>query len=344
MEIGASTSATRRKVDPLDGTAGRSGEEASGKVDCGIIVVSYNSAKYIERLLDSLPAAAAGLRIRCLVIDNESHDDTVSIVRSREDVSLIEARGNLGYAGAINVGRSRLGSCSAVLILNPDLELAPSAVVELYRALDDPEVGIAVPKILNFDGSLYPSLRHEPNLKAAFADALFGAHWPNRPGWLGETIRDPQAYQDPRVVAWAGGAALMISEACNDAVGDWDDVRFFLYSEETDFAARTRRLGYQIRYVPTARVYHEDGGSGRSPALGALMAVNRVRYYEKYHGRLASTLFRAIVALHHALRAKDPHQRMVLHTVLRRSMWSSLPHGERRSVTPEAPYDASAHR
>ena len=48
--------------------------------------------------------------------------------------------------------------------------------------------------------------------------------------------------------------------------------------------------GYRVRYVPTARARHEDGGSGRSPALGALLAVNRVRYYEKYHRRPATSL------------------------------------------------------
>lgn len=297
-------------------------------VECGVVVVTYNSAQHIERLLDSLPDAAFGLKTRCVVVDNNSSDETMPIVRSRDDVVAIEAGRNLGYAGAINLGRAHIGSCSSVLILNPDLVLEPQAIVRLYQALDQPGVGVAVPMLLTEEGSLYLSTRREPSVTRAFGEALFGAHWPSRPGWLSETIRDRVVYERPRDVAWAGGAALLISAPCHDAVGDWDDGRFFLYSEETDFAARARRCGYRVRYVPDARARHEDGGSGRSPELGALMAVNRIRYYEKYHRRPATSLFRALVILHSLLRSADPVQRVALTTLIQRDRWHDLPGGQ----------------
>src|SRR5258706_15837992 len=48
--------------------------------DCAAIIVTYNSAADIGGLLGSLPAAAAGLRIRVVVVDNASSDDIASIV------------------------------------------------------------------------------------------------------------------------------------------------------------------------------------------------------------------------------------------------------------------------
>jgi N-acetylglucosaminyl-diphospho-decaprenol L-rhamnosyltransferase len=302
-----------------------SGFYLSGHVDCGIIVVTYNSARHIENLLDSLPAASGCLKTRCIVLDNNSSDETMAVVSSRTGIVAIEADHNLGYAGAINLARARIGSCSSLLILNPDLVLEPQALVRLYEALSQERVGIAVPMLLSHDGSLYLSTRREPSVSRALGEALFGACWPRRPGWLSETIRDHHAYRRPRDVAWAGGAALLISAACNDAVGEWDDGRFFLYSEETDFAARARRCGYRVVYVPTARARHEDGGSGRSSALNALMAVNRVRYYEKYHRRPVTSLFRAAVVLHYFLRSTDPDQRVALKVLIRRSRWRNLP-------------------
>jgi N-acetylglucosaminyl-diphospho-decaprenol L-rhamnosyltransferase len=304
------------------------GHNTLERADCAIVIVTYNSARHIGKLLDSLPAAVGGLRTRCLVVDNNSPDETMSVLRSRSDVVAIEAGANLGYAGAINLGRTMVGPCSSLLILNPDLVLEPGAVVELYKALDEPGVGIAVPMLLSSDGSLYLSLRREPTPARSLGEAVFGSRLPGRPEWLSETIRDRRSYQGPQDVAWAGGAALLISATCNAAVGDWDDSRFFLYSEETDFAARARRSGYRVRYVPTAQVCHEDGGSGRSSALGALMAVNRVRYYEKYHRRPASSLFRATVALHYLLRSADPGQRVALKALIMRSRWPDLPHGD----------------
>lgn len=305
-------------------------------VDCGIVVVSYNSVRHISKLLDSLPDATTGLRVRCVVVDNNSRDETVMTLQYRDDVTVVEAGGNLGYAGAINVGRAVLGPCASMLILNPDLVLEPGAVVELYRALAQAGVGVAVPMLLNQSGELYPSIRREPTVGRAIGDAVFGAHWGGRPSWLSETIRTPDRYQAPCDVDWAGGAALLVSAACDAAVGKWDEDRFFLYSEETDFATRARRAGFRIRYVPTARAYHEGGGSGRSPALLALMAVNRVRYFEKYHSRFAATLFRAVISVHYALRSRNPDHRMVLRTLLKRALWPTLPSGDRRG-SPQHP-------
>ena len=321
-------SARGRTSTSADAAKGESSCPVAENVDCDLIVVTYNNEQYIEELLDSLSAAVGHLKTRCVVVDNNSSDRTMAILRSRNDVVAIAAQRNLGYAGAINLARSHIGSCSSLMILNPDQVLEPEAIVRLYQALDQPEIGIAVPMLLNEDGTLYLSTRREPSVSRAFGDALFGSHWPGRPGWLSETIRDPRAYRQQRDVAWAGGAALLISAACSDAVGDWDDGRFFLYSEETDFATRARRCGYRICYVPTARIRHEGGGSGRSPALGALMAVNRVRYYEKYHRRPATSLFRAAVTLHHLLRSADSAQRVALKVLIRRSRWHDLPGGD----------------
>jgi N-acetylglucosaminyl-diphospho-decaprenol L-rhamnosyltransferase len=294
-------------------------------VDCTILVVSYNSARHIGRLLDSIPAAAEGLRTHAIVIDNGSTDGTVTALAARKEITLIDAGENLGYAGAINLGRKVTGRAGPVMVLNADLVLEPGAVARLYQALDDPGVGVALPKLLDRHGDLYPSLRREPSPARAAGDAVFGRHLSWRPGWLSETVRDGRAYREGHDVAWGGGAALLVSEACDDAVGDWDDGRFFLYSEETDFAARARARGYRVRYVPEARVRHEGGGSGQSPELAALMAVNRVRYYEKYHRRPSTSFFRAGVALHHLLRLTDHRSRVALRAVVRRSAWADLP-------------------
>ena len=162
-----------------DTSHGRHGNEF---VDCAVVIVTYNSVGRVSALLESLPAAAGHLSFRCVVVDNDSTDETVAVLRSREDVSIIEPGENLGYAGAINLGRSSAGPCASVLILNPDLILEPGAVVRLLEALKEPTVGVAVPMLLNEDNSLYFSLRREPSPLRALGDALFGSRLPRRPG------------------------------------------------------------------------------------------------------------------------------------------------------------------
>ena len=286
--------------------------------------MTYNSAAYILDLLDSLPAAARGLTLRTVVVDNGSTDGTLALVRGRPEVRCIESGANLGYAGGINLARRYAGPCACVLVLNPDLVLEPGAIAELAATLRDPAVGVAVPMILDWAGKLVPTLRREPSLSRAIGDAVLGHHLPRRPGRLSEMVRDERAYRYRHSVDWAGGAAAIISAACDAAVGPWDE-RFFLYSEEVDHAARVRAAGFRVEYVPMARVRHRAGGSGSSAALTALQAVNRIRYVSK-RGQ-GGGMFRAAVVLHELLRASDPAHRFALRTVLRRSSWSALPGG-----------------
>ena len=226
-----------------------------GRVDCAVVVVTYNSVRDISALLDSLPAAAAGLRIRTIVVDNGSTDGTVELVRSRPDVTCVEAGANLGYAGGINMGRSYGGERSALLVLNPDAAFEAGALRAMFAALENPAVGIVVPMLLDADGRRLPSLRREPTLMRAIGDGLLGGRASQRPGWLSEMVWDEEAYGYRHPVEWATGAALLISDACDRAVGCWDE-RFFLYSEETDYFARARAAGYRVDYLPSARAAH----------------------------------------------------------------------------------------
>lgn len=304
-------------------------QESAGPdhVDCAVIIVTYNNADDIAPLLASLPAASEGLRVRTVVVDNASSDRTVEVARDAGGATCVRAGANLGYAGAINIGRAHAGPCSSMLVLNADLVLDPGAVSALFAALARPGVGVAVPRLLDEHGSPCPSLRREPTVMRALGDALCGAHFPRRPGWASEMVRTPALYERRHRAQWATGAVMLIAAECDAAVGPWDEARFFLYSEETDFAARARAGGWSVDYVPGARARHRQGGSGQSPDLAALMAVNRIRYYEKRHGRARSVMFRGVVVLHELLRGADPVHRRSLRFVLRRSSWSRLPGG-----------------
>jgi GT2 family glycosyltransferase len=292
-----------------------------GRVGCAVVVVTYNSADDIAALLDSLPAAAAGLTISVTVVDNGSTDGTVGLVRSRPGVTCIETGANLGYAGGINVGRLHASEHSAVLVLNPDAELQAGALQEMFTALEDPAVGIVVPMLLDAEGVRLPSLRREPTLMRAIGDGLLGGRMRRRPGWASEMVWQEEAYSHRHPVDWATGAVMLVSGACDRALGCWDE-RFFLYSEETDYFARARAAGFRVDYLPSARVRHRGGGSGRSNALSALQAVNRVRYMEKY--RRWPRLYWLAVILYEVLRSGDPGHRSALLAVLRRSSWESM--------------------
>lgn len=293
-------------------------------VDVAVLIVAYNSANEIGGLIDSLRDEAADLRLRVVIADNDSTDNTREIVQRYPDVLLVPTGGNLGYATGINTAQRFAGENSALLVLNPDLRVEPGAIQALFERMRTSRAGIVVPHLLEADGSPYPSLRREPTLATGLGEALFGAKLPTRPGWLSETVYDSAAYQVAHRIEWATGAALMIRADVARRLGDWDE-RFFLYSEEVDFFRRARGLGEEIWYEPAARMRHIGGASGASPQLEALMAVNRIRYMRKYHTAAAALAFRHTVVLREALRSYKAKNRQVCSLVMDESSWGELP-------------------
>jgi GT2 family glycosyltransferase len=255
-----------------------------------ICVVTYNSAPLIKDLVASLPAGAAGTDWCLVFADNASSDDSVSEIRHHApDAILVETGGNRGYSAGVNAAVRAAGEKDAYLILNSDVRLKPGCIAALYQTLGD-GIGIAVPRLDDAKGRLIWSLRRQPTLLRAWADALIGAERAGRWPLLGEMVTDERVYQASCATDWAEGSTQMISSACWRACGPWDE-SFFLYSEEADFDLRARDLGFVTWYQPRASAVHLEGGSGSSAAQWSLLVVNRVRFFSRRHNRVSTALF-----------------------------------------------------
>ena len=293
-----------------------------------IVIVTYNSEQVIGDLLDTLPAALAGQRAEVIVVDNSSTDRTVPLLAERPADGLdlrVVVEPNRGYAAGLNAGVGHARGTGPILALNPDTRLAPGAVAALLRGLT-PGVGIVAPRILNADGSLFWSQRRQPSLLRSLGLG--------RTGWavFSEEVREPARYDRAATPDWALGAALLVSRACHERLGGWDE-SFFLYSEETDLCLRARDAGLRTAFVPDAVVTHLGGASGRSATTVAIEAINRVRLYRRRHGVARSAAFYGLAVLaelSRVLRGRSA-SRVALRGLLRLPKvgeplpWSALP-------------------
>jgi GT2 family glycosyltransferase len=304
--------------------------------DVAVLVVTYNSAHDVDALIAGLRAEARELRLRVVVADNDSADGTLTVLSGHPDVIARQAGGNLGYAGGINAARRHAGQATAVLVLNPDLVVEPGAIRALFHRMVRSDAGIVVPQLLDEDRTVYTSLRREPTLLSALGDALLGSRVPNRPGWLSEIDYNGESYGQPHRIQWSTGAALLIRSDVEKRLADWDD-DYFLYSEDIDYFRRAREVGIACWYEPAARMRQRRGGSGSSPALNALMAVNRIRYIRKYHSTLYAAGYRAAVVLSELLRLGKAGRRGVLRAVLDEDSWDRLPHATRDDASAADP-------
>jgi GT2 family glycosyltransferase len=297
----------------------RSGRVTSS-VDVAVVVVTWNSGDVVGDLLAALPAALDGCGTwSVVVVDNSSSDRTSEVVSERAPWALwVQTGGNLGYAAAINRGLRSVPATAAVVVCNADVVPAAGSVARLLAAADEPGIGIAAPRLVGADGRQIWSLRRNPTVLRALGEAVAGGR-AGRVTAFGEVERRAAAYARPATVDWASGAFLLLTPQCRSDVGDWDE-SFFLYSEETDFAQRARRAGHRVSYVPAAVVVHREGESGTSPELYALMIRNKVRLYQRQHGRAAAWAFRTALGLGELARVRrGPVHRAALRELVGRA-------------------------
>jgi N-acetylglucosaminyl-diphospho-decaprenol L-rhamnosyltransferase len=244
-------------------TAKPSRTSAALPADVGIVTVSYNSSGQLETFL---PGAVASLRTpsHVVVTDNDSADiEATTQLAATWGAQVVRLDRNAGYGAAANAGVAALpAACTAVLISNPDVTLTTETVSRLRDALlADPGIGIVGPRILNDDGSAYPSARAIPSIRTGTGHALFSRVWPRNP-WTRRYHSDAFRSDVNTDAGWLSGACLMLRRSTFEALGGFDE-HYFMYFEDVDLGYRAGRRGLRNVYVPGAVVTHIGGETTR---------------------------------------------------------------------------------
>ncbi|WP_232101619.1 glycosyltransferase [Paenibacillus sp. URB8-2] len=255
---------------------------------------------------------------KIIIVDNASSDHTVERIQSRYKVNnvdnglglpedsaagvthtetpaalieqpvfplyLLQNQSNTGFAPAHNQAIAA-SDADYVLVLNPDVTLAPDYVSRLVARMEaDPEVGSATGKLL-FKAA--QGMVDSTGLRMNKARRAFdrGAGEPTE-NWM----------ESGEVFGVSGAAAmysrLMIEEISVD--GDFFDADFFAYKEDVDVAWRARLLGWKAYYDADAIGYHERGwkASGRS---GKPLFIRRISYINRYKMIFKNEPFRTML-------------------------------------------------
>lgn len=274
-------------------------------MDLSIIIVNWNVKELLRACLHSLLEAWADsptLTLEIIVVDSASSDGSAQLVRDEfPQVQLIASDENLGYARGNNIGVAA-GQGRYLFLLNPDTVVAPTALSELVRYLDDhPEVGALGPQLRWPDGAVQSSRRRFPTVGSLFWEStLLGQWFPDNRHLRRYHCRDipPDHIQ---AVDWLVGAALLIRREAWQQVGPIDE-EFFMYFEETDWCRRTATAGWAIHYLPSAQVVHYEGKSSEQVLAARTLRFQRskLRYTRKYFGAGWATLLRLFLWLTYA--------------------------------------------
>ncbi|MBI1833840.1 MAG: glycosyltransferase family 2 protein [Candidatus Andersenbacteria bacterium] len=257
-----------------------------------IITVNYKSRILTASLIESLLRANLPKQVEIIVVDNNSQDNSVELLRSDfPEVTVIANEENLGLAGGVNTAMKSVKS-DYYLILNPDMTVEPDAVTKLVAFMDRNEtVGMAGGKLLSPGGELQASCFR-------FYTPMIIVY---RRTWLGKTKRGQKALSEFLMedfdhasavdVDWLMGACLIVRGKAITQVGGMDE-RYFMYFEDVDWGRRMWEAGWRVSYVPDARFSHFHQRSSEQGILSYF--TNRptrehiksaLKYFWKYQGK-----------------------------------------------------------
>jgi len=225
-----------------------------------VVTVSYHSGDYLPSLFASI-STSTDVPVKSVVVNNAPDDSGVgAVVAELPGVELVNAGANLGYGKGMNLGVQHSGNADWLLLINPDLTLAPGALDTLLTVgQSDPSIGIVGPLIYTPSREVYPSARRLPSLRHGIGHAIFGQVWKTNP-WTKGYLADRENPPRQRDAGWLSGSCLLVRRAAFDMVGGFDD-KFFMYFEDVDLCARLARADWRVIYAPSAEITHVGGHS-----------------------------------------------------------------------------------
>ncbi len=241
-------------------------------MDLSVIIVNYNVRFFLEQCLKSVFRSGKGIRMEVIVVDNNSVDGSVEMIRDKfPEVKLIANDENAGFSKANNQG-IRISAGKYVLLLNPDTVVEDDTLPKVVQFMDDhPDAGGLGVKMLDGNGRFLPeSKRSLPTPAVAFCK-IFGlsALFPKSKIFgkyhLGYLDND-KTHQ----VEILSGAFMLLRRKVLDETGYLDE-DFFMYGEDIDLSWRIIKAGYKNYYYPETRIIHYKGESTKKSSVNYVM-------------------------------------------------------------------------
>lgn len=261
-----------------------------------VLILTWNNATVALRCLHSIRATGYP-NLEIIVVDNASIDKTVIKIRQHfPKVQLIQNHVNLGFGRGCNVGLQKLLTCNAeyVMLLNQDTVIDKTMFQELVKAVKfRPQAGILAPKTYFLDKMSDGSER------LMYAGAWRG-RLPFQQRIAGITLADDGSYDIPRLVDYCWGHGMFIRTDMLRNIGLFD-AQFFMYFEDLDLCRRATKAGYEIWYIPQARMWHNFSHDERDsmPELWRFQyqTTSLLICYRKYYGTMRGYLLTTLHVL-----------------------------------------------
>ncbi len=267
-----------------------------------VIIVNYNVKYFLKQCLESVYNSSALKELEIYVVDNDSKDGSVEMVReSFPDVITIANKVNVGFSTANNQA-IRQTKADYVVLLNPDTLVKSDTFEKVIQFMDQtPDCGGLGVKMIDGNGKFLPeSKRGLPTPDVAFYK-IFGLAklFPKSKKYgryhLGFLDND-----EVHKIDVLSGAFMMMRKETLDKVGLLDE-DFFMYGEDIDLSYRITQGGYNNYYYPDTTIIHYKGESTKKSSVNYVfvfykaMAIFAKKHFETSKASLFSKLIKIAI-------------------------------------------------
>jgi len=256
-----------------------------------IIIVSWNTQELLKKCLETILNYGKNIDYQLIIVDNNSKDKSQELLSKlmilNNKIEPIFNKKNFGFAKAVNQGLKRSRS-EYILLLNPDTQIKSDTLGKSIEFMEQNQhCGVMGGKILNFDGSIQPSVRKFPSLWSQLF-ILLKVHQFLKPNSIKDYFAFNFDYNKVQQVDQVMGAFFLIRKKILEIVGYFDE-RFFIWFEEVDFCRRAQNANWLIFYNPEAEILHVGGASfSQKTSFKNQWQFNKslLYYFRKHHGFL----------------------------------------------------------
>ncbi len=250
-----------------------------------VVIVNYNVEFFLEQCLNSVYAALKHVDGEVFVVDNNSIDGSVEMVKAKfPQATLIANKDNKGFSSANNQAL-RIAKGDYHLLLNPDTIVEEDTFEKVVQFMDaHPDAGGLGVKMIDGKGNFLPeSKRGLPTPKDAFYKIFGLSSLFPKSKKFGKYHLSYLDKNETHEIEILSGAFMLMRKDALDKVGLLDE-DFFMYGEDIDLSYRIVLGGYKNYYFPDTRIIHYKGESTKKSSVNYVFVFyNAMIIFAKKH-------------------------------------------------------------
>ncbi|MBC7889821.1 MAG: glycosyltransferase family 2 protein [Ferruginibacter sp.] len=253
-----------------------------------VIIINYNTFSLTSKCIASIHEKLTGVEYEIVLVDNASAEcDPHLFTQQFPDIKLIISKINTGFAGGNNLGILH-ASGDYILLLNSDTELinnAPKICLDHLRANKD--TGIATCQLIYPDGTIQFNCRRFRTISWELLEIF--PLYKLLPKAKKEALMLHRYFDHQRFANcdWVWGTFMLFPKTILQQLPQKKlPEDFFMYCEDVLWCWEFKRLGYQVHFLPQAKLMHIHKGSANKDKLKKIRLIsikNHGKFMKKFY-------------------------------------------------------------